>query len=103
MRTINHELSLAMWHTNMITAPDDSAITNWETRGIDYSTSSSHVETSNSIVVPNSDVALNEEQISYLQQMVNPLQDDENSGIQHYLNAVDIVGGFIDEETIDMV
>ena len=87
----------------MITAPDDSAITNWETYGIDYSTSASQIETSNNIVVPNSDVALNDEQTSYLQQMVNPLQDDGNNGIQHYLNAVDIVGGFIDEGTIDMV
>ena len=69
----------------------------------DYSTSASQIETSNNIVVPNSDVALNDEQTSYLQQMVNPLQDDGNNGIQHYLNAVDIVGGFIDEETIDMV
>ena len=74
-----------------------------ETYGIDYSTSASQIETSNNIAVPNSDVALNDEQISYLQQMVNPLQDVGNNGIQHYLNAVDIVGRFIDEETIDMV
>ncbi|CAB4028799.1 Hypothetical predicted protein [Paramuricea clavata] len=103
MRT-NHLSPLAMWHTNMITTPDDSTITNWETYGIDYSTSAQQIETSNNIVVPNSDVELSDEHFQYLQQMVNTTQDDgNNGGIEHYLNAVDIVGGFMDEETTDIV
>ena len=61
LRTTNHQSPLAMWHTNMITTPDDSTITNWETHGIDYSTSVAQIETSNNIIVPNSDVDLNNE------------------------------------------
>ena len=53
-------------------------------------------------MIPNSDIELNEAQLCYLQQMVNPSQDDENNGIEHFLNAVHIVGGFMDEETIDI-
>ena len=102
MRTTNHQSPLAMWHMNMITTPDDSTITNWETYGIDYSTSTQQIQTSNNIVAPNSDVELNDEQFTYLRQMVNITQDDGNNGIEHFLSAVDIVDGFMNEETTDI-
>ncbi len=102
MRTTNHQSPLALWHTNMITAPDDSTVINWESYGIDYSTSAQPIQTNNNIVIPNSDIELNEAQLHYLQQMVNPSQDDGNNGIEHFLNTVDIVAGFMGEETIDI-
>jgi hypothetical protein len=86
----------------MITAPDDSTVINWESYGIDYSTSAQPIQTNNNIVIPNSDIELNEAQLHYLQQMVNPSQDDGNNGIEHFLNTVDIVAGFMGEETIDI-
>ena len=84
----------------MITAPDDSTVINWESYGIDYSMSAPPIETNNNVMIPNSDIELNEAQLCYLQQMVNPSQDDGNNGIQHFLNAVHIVGGW--KETIDI-
>ncbi|XP_028404454.1 uncharacterized protein LOC114527067 [Dendronephthya gigantea] len=102
MRTANHQSPLALWHTNMITVPDDSTVINWESYGIDYSTSGQAIQTNNNIVIPNSDIELTEAQLHYLQQTVNPSQDDGNNGIGHFLNTVDIVGDFISEETIDI-
>ena len=101
LRTSNHQSPLALWHTNMITTPDDSTVINWESYGIDYSTSAPPIQTNN-VVVPNSDIKLIEAQLLYLQQMVNPTQDDGNNGIEHFLNTVHIVGPFMDEETIDI-
>ena len=66
MRTTNHQSQLALWHTNMITAPDDSTVINWESYGIDYSTSAQPIQTNNNIVIPNSDIELNEAQLHYL-------------------------------------
>ena len=86
MRTTNHQSPLALWQTSMITAPDDSSVTNWATYGTDVSGSDSVlIETRNNVVVPNSDVNLSEDQISYLQQEVNPMLDDGNNGIEHFL------------------
>ena len=86
----------------MITTPDDSTVIDWESYGIDYSTSAPPIQTNNNVVIPNSDIKLNEAQILYLQQRVNPTQDDGNNGIEHFLNTVHIVGPFMDEETIDI-
>ena len=47
LRTSNHQSPLALWHTNMITAPDDSTVINWESYGIDYSMSAPPIETNN--------------------------------------------------------
>lgn len=82
----------------MITTSDDSTIINWESYGIDYSISAPPIQTNNNIVIPNSDIELNDAQLLYLQQMVNPSQDDGNNGIEHFLNTVHIVGGFMDEQ-----
>ena len=86
----------------MITTPDGSTVINCEAYGIDYSTSAPPIQTNNNVVIPNSDIELNEAQLLYLQQMVNPTQDDGNNGIEHFLNTVHIVGDFMDEETIDI-
>jgi hypothetical protein len=103
MRTTNHQSPLALWHTNMImAAPDDSSVINWESYGTDYSTSAQPIQTNNNIVIPNSDIELTEAQLHYLQQMVDPSQNDGNNGIQHFLNTVDIVAGFMGDETVDI-
>ena len=39
---------------------------------------------------------LRENQYDYLQQQVNPLEDDGNNGIEHYLKTVDIVERFLE-------
>ena len=89
LRTSNHQSPLALWHTNIITTPDDSTVINWESYGIDYSISALPIQTNNNVVIPNSDIELNEAQLLYLQQMVNPTQDDGNNAIEHFLNIVD--------------
>lgn len=98
MRTTNHQSPLSLWQTSMITAPDDSSVTNWETYGIDVSGSdSAPIETRNNVVVPNFGVSLGEEQLCHLQQEVNPMLDDGNNGIEHFLSTVAIIEMFINE------
>ena len=53
-------------------------------------------------MIPNSDIELTEAQLHYLHQMVDPSQNDGNNGIQHFLNTVDIVAGFMGDETVDI-
>ena len=77
--------------------PDDSTVINWDTYGIDYESSAHPIETNNNIVVPNSGIELNEEELNYFKQMVDPTQNDGNNGIEHYLNTVDIVSSFVHE------
>ena len=82
--------------------PDDSAVVKWESCGIDYNISAQPIQTNNNIVILNSDIKLSEAQLHYLQQMVNPFQDDGNNGIEHFLKTVEIVGDFMSEETVDI-
>lgn len=95
LRTANHQTPLALWHTNMLTVPDDSPIVNWEAYGIDYTGPVPAITTDNNVVVPNSEVELTEDQLQQLQQSVDPLRDDGNNGIEHFLRTVDIVGNFV--------
>ena len=40
---------------------------------------------SNNVVVPNSEIELTAEQLSYLESIVNPTSDDGNNGIDHFI------------------
>ena len=97
MQTTNHQSPLAIWHTNIIRTPDDSTVINWDRYGIDYDSSAHPIETSNNIVVPNSGIELNGEELNYSKQTVDPTQNDGNNGIGHYLNTMDIVSSFVHE------
>ena len=80
----------------MVRTPDDSTVINWDTYGIEYESSAHPIETNN-IVIPNSGIELNEEELNYLKQMVDLTKNDGNNGIAHYLNTVDIVSSFVHE------
>ena len=34
MRTVGHQTPMAMWNTGLLTAPQESVVTNWQTHGI---------------------------------------------------------------------
>ena len=57
--------------------------------GIDF-------ETDNNVVVPESQIQLTDHQVQELQNRINPLSDDGNHGINHFLDTVAIMEGFID-------
>ena len=95
MRTANHQTPLALWQTNMLNVTDDTPIVNWEAYGIDYSVPVPEINTDNNVVVPNSEVELTEDQLRHLQESLDPLEDDGNNGIEHFLKAVDIINNFV--------
>ena len=72
-------------------------LVNYDTYGVDYDASLSEIS-NNNIVVPATEIDLNEDQINYLQQNVVPLEDDGNNGIEHYIRAVDIIGLFLNAD-----
>ena len=97
LRTCNHQTPLTMWKTNMITVPDESPLVNVESYGIDYGGPAPEVATENNIIVPNCEVQLNDEQFQLLENQVQPLTDDGNNGIEHFLKAIDIVENFVNQ------
>ena len=54
IRTVGHQTPLAMWCTGLLTAPEESIVTNWQTCGIDYEGPLTDIDTDNNVVVPES-------------------------------------------------
>ena len=95
VRTTGHQTPLALWHTGILNAPDDSHIINCQTYGIDWDGPMCGVVTDNNIVVPDSHIQLTEQQLHELHNSVDPLSDDGNNGISHFLNVVGIIRNYV--------
>ncbi len=98
IRTANHQSPLALWQTNVYSLPDDPAGVNLDAYGVDYGGPLPEITTDNNIVVPQISVQLSEEQHRYLQERVDPLEDDGNNGVQHFLKTLDIMGAIFSPE-----
>ena len=85
---------MALWYSAMLTAPDESSIINWQTYGIDNDGPISDIETNNNVVVPESHLQLSEQQLQELERNVDPISDDGNNGIDHFVNTVRIIESF---------
>ncbi|XP_046839481.1 uncharacterized protein LOC124433742 [Xenia sp. Carnegie-2017] len=94
LRTCSHQTPMAMWQTNMLLESDESSLINFELYGIDFEGPLPDIITSNNIVVPNSDVELTDEQFQILNDQVNPMSNDGDNGINHYLQALHIIEDF---------
>lgn len=95
MRTAYHQSPLALWHTGMLNLPNESAIINWEIFGIDYDGPIPEVSTNNNVVVPDSEIVITEAQLQQLYLAVNPLSDDGDYGINHFVKVVEILQSFL--------
>ena len=82
----------------MINIADDSPLVNFEEYRVDFDSAAPDVVTGNHVIVPNSSVELTEEQLHYLSGNVNPVTDDGNNGINHFLTVLDIVHNFASNE-----
>ena len=98
MRTTRHQTPLALWQTNMINIAEDSPLVNFEEYGVGFDSTAPDVVTGNNVIVPNSSVELTEEQLHYLSGNVNPVTNDGNNGINHFLTVLDIVHNFASNE-----
>ena len=94
IRTAGPQTPLAMWYTRLLTAPEESIATNWQTYGIDYDGPLTDIVTDNNVVMPESHIQLTDHQLQELQNRVDPLSDDGNNGINHFLDTVTIMEGF---------
>ena len=94
MRTTAHQTPLALWQTHMLSVVDDSPLLNFDEYGVDYEGPTPDITTNNNVVVPDTLVILTEQQ-QQLSSTINPLTDDGNYGINHYLEALDIVKSFV--------
>ena len=81
IRTANHKSPLALWYTNIQNGPEDPIDISETSYRVDYGGPLPEFTTDNNIVVPLPGVELTEDQVSYLQENVDPLQDDGNNGI----------------------
>ncbi|PFX12343.1 hypothetical protein AWC38_SpisGene23720 [Stylophora pistillata] len=90
IRTENHQTPLTLWHTNIQSGSDILAV-NENSYGIDYGGPLPDIITGNNVVVPTSGIDLTEDQIIYLQQNVDPLEEDGNNGIEHYIKTLGIL------------
>ena len=95
LRTMNHQTPLMLWQTNMINISEESPLVNFDEYGVDYDGPVPDIVTNNNVLVPNSEIELTDEQLFYLESTVNPLDDDGNYGIDHFLRVLDIINGFI--------
>jgi hypothetical protein len=62
--------------------------------GTDFYETFTNIQSDNDVTVPETAVVLTPEQIDLLEQSVHPLEDDGNHGINHYINALDILRSF---------
>jgi hypothetical protein len=93
IRTTGHQSPLALWHNGMFNVQDESNLINWEAYGIDYDGPLTDIVTSNDVVVPES-LTLTDQQLQEVEGSVNPLVDDRNNGIDHYLSTLRITENF---------
>ena len=68
-------------------------LSNWQTYGIDYDGPMTDIQTDNNVVVPESHIQLTDHQLQELHSRMDPLSDDGNNGISHFLNTVTIIQG----------
>lgn len=62
--------------------------------GTNFSEQIANIQTDNDVIVPESDIVMTPDQCHHLEQSINPQEEDGNHGINHYLNALDILRGF---------
>ena len=100
IRTANHQTPLTLWHTNIQSESDVLTNVNETSYGIDFGGPFPEIITDNSVVVPVFDIELTEDQFHFLQQNVDPLQEDGSNGVDHYLKALDILEQFFENSEV---
>ena len=94
--TANNRSPRQLWHygMNRLSRVDPQSgeeaigMCMWNEHGIDEEAPSPDINSDNNVVVPETRVSLNNEQEQQLKQVVDPLFDDNNEGINNYQRAV---------------
>ena len=93
LRTVNHQSPMALWHAGMLNQMDDLE-GDTAFYGVDFYETFTNIHSDNDVIVPETTIILRQEQIDLLEQFIHPLEEDGNYGINHYLNALEILTSF---------
>lgn len=77
----------------ILNVQDELILVNWEAYVINYNGPLTDIVTKNNIVVPES-LSLTDQPLQELEGYVNPLVDNGNSAIDHYLSTLRIIDNF---------
>ncbi|KXJ20659.1 hypothetical protein AC249_AIPGENE921 [Exaiptasia diaphana] len=94
MRTCGHQSPLCLWNMSLLDTPDDASVLNLDTYGVDPDGPLPDVITDNNVVVPEFTFELTDIENEQLRQSVDPLSDDGNCGINHFLHVLRIIESF---------
>ena len=83
---------MAWWHAGIMHSMDNEVLCESESFGIDFESRVLEMDDDYSVVVPEYQVQLTEEEVAALRIHVpDPLEDDGNSGIDLYIKVCDII------------
>lgn len=93
MRT-GHHSPLALWNMSLLQTSDAAEVLDIESYGIDQNGPIPDIITDNNVVVPELELELTESENQQLKENDDPLFDDGNSGINHFLSVLQILETF---------
>ena len=93
LRTAGHQSPIGLWHTGMLNTMDHFA-NDPSVLGIDFNEAITDIDTDNSVVVPEAEVQLSDNQFEQLQHAVRLFDDDGNNSVHLYLDACQIIEDF---------
>lgn len=89
LRTMKGRSPMALWNTGILSDPNTEVYINNESGyGVDDEGPLPELQTNNNVEVPSCLFQLAEEQSLALSNHVNPLDDDDNHGIEHFRSVV---------------
>ena len=100
MRTTYSRSPLQLWHSGFCAANAgysevqgviDDANRDWNDYGIDGDGPLSETSTDYTIEVPEVQISITEAQLDQLQAWIDPLSNDDNHGINLYVNTLEVV------------
>ena len=92
IRTARYQSPMALWHAGIMQSMDDTVLYEPESYGIDFESSVSEIDDDCSVVVPENQIQLSEQEKSDLRSHVpDPLYDDGNSGIDLYIKVCNTI------------
>ena len=87
-----------LWHSGMSRLLhldpdrlDDMLINSWDEYGIDEEAPQPNTDSDNNVVLPESRLTLNVQQLHNLHQMIDPKGNDNNEGVSLYIQARDLI------------
>ena len=90
--TAGYQSPVALWYAGIMHSMDDAVVYEPDTYGIDFESGFSEIDDDYSVVVPENQIQLTEEEMTILRRQVpDPLYDDGNSGIDLYVNVCSVL------------